>query len=126
MAQLPYSIELHDSTLAAVRMEDGTAVVELRPAYIHRDAKGWTQDADLRIGNAQVDLAGVDLPAELADGRIKSKLGPYHNLLELPLDVPGPLTVTLEVVFSEELIRIAGDGAKVVLHGDPTYVEDVA
>jgi hypothetical protein len=107
-------------------MEDGTAVVELRPAYIHRDAKGWTQDADLRIGNARVDLGATVLPAELADGRIKSELGPYHNLLELPLDVPGPVTLTLEVMFSEEVIRIAGNGAKVVLHGDPTYVEDVA
>lgn len=107
-------------------MEDGTAVVQLRPAYIHQDAKGWTQDADLRIGDAQVDLNGVSLPAELAGGRIKSELGPYHNLLELPLNVPGPVTVTLEIMFSEEVIRISGKRARVVLHGDPTYVEDVA
>jgi hypothetical protein len=107
-------------------MEDGTAVVELRPAYIHRDAKGWTQNADFRIGSARVDLGATVLPAELADGRIKSELGPYHNLLELPLDVPGPVAVSLELMFSGEVIQIAGNGAKVALQGDPTYVEDVA
>ena len=125
MAHLPYSIELHDSTLASVLVEDGTAFVQLRPAYIHRDGKGWTQDADILIGKAQVDLAGAALPANLADGRVKSELGPYHNLLELPMYVPGPVSIALEL-FSEQVIRISGHGAQVALCGEATYVEDVA
>lgn len=124
MPHLPYSIELHDSTLASVLVEGGRAFVQLRPAYIHRDGKGWTQEADIVIADAQVDLGGALLPANLADGRVSSKFGPYHNLLELPMKVPGPVSIALEL-FSEEIIRVSGNGAEVVLHGDATYLEEV-
>lgn len=125
MPHLPYSIELHDSTLASVLVADGRAFVQLRPAYIHRDGKGWTQEADIVISDAQVDLGGASLPANLADGRVRSEFGPYHNLLELPMDVPGPVSIALEL-FSEEIIRVSGNGANVVLYGDATFVEDVS
>lgn len=125
MTHLPYSIELHDSSLAAVEKDGDAAVVKLRPAYIHRDGKGWRQDADLRVGAASVVLGGSTLPAKLADGWLKNEGGPYHNLLELPLEVFGPVVVTLEL-FSEEVVRIDGVDARVVLHGDAEYVEDVA
>jgi hypothetical protein len=121
---LPYSIELHDSRLEAIEADGDAAVVKLRPAYIHRDGKGWRQNADLRVGAAAVDIGASTLPAKLADGRIKNQGGPYHNLLDLPLEVFGPVVVTLEL-FSEEFIRIQGVSAKVVLYGDPEYVEDV-
>jgi hypothetical protein len=125
MPHLPYSIELHDSRLEAVISDGGAAVLKLRPAYIHRNGKGWVQGADLRVGAAQIDIGEVALPAKLADGRIKSADGPYHNLLDLPLKIFGPVVVTLEL-FTEEVIRIAGTGAEVVLHGEPEFVEDVA
>ena len=125
MPHLPYSIELHDSTLAAVERDGAAAVVKLRPAYIHRDGKGWRQDADLRVGSASAEIGVSTLPAKLADGRIKNEGGPYHNLLELPLKVFGPVVVTLEL-FSEEVVRIEGVDAEVVVYGKPEYVEDVA
>ncbi|MFC3684674.1 hypothetical protein [Hydrogenophaga luteola] len=126
MAHLPHSIELHDSTLASVLVKENTAIVQLRPAYIHRSGKGWTQDADILIGDAQVDLAGAELPADLANGRVESEGGPYHNLLELPMKAPGPVSLTLELMFSEQVIRVSGNGAEVVLRGEPTYVEEVS
>jgi hypothetical protein len=123
MPQLPYSIELHDSRLAAVEMLAGDAVFKLRPAYIHRDGKGWRQDADLIIGSATIDGPAVELPAALADGRLKTRSGPYHNLLELPLHEEGEVLLTLEF-FSEAVLRVQGVSARAVLHGEPTYVED--
>jgi hypothetical protein len=122
---LPYSIELHDSRLEAVETDGKAAVLKLRPAYIHREGKGWRQSADLRVGAAEVDIGGGTLPAKIADGRIKNDGGPYHNLLDLPLQVFGPVVVTLEL-FTEELIRVVGVNAEVILHGEPEYVEDVA
>jgi hypothetical protein len=122
---LPHSIELHDSRLAAVEKDGDVAVVKLRPAYIHRDGKGWRQDADLRVGAASVELGACTLPAKVADGRIRNEGGPYHNLLDLPLELFGPVVVTLEL-FSEEVLRVDGVGARIVLHGEPAYVEDVA
>jgi len=55
MPNLPHSIELHDSRLASVVVEGGVATVRLRPAYVHRDGEGWSQDADLIIGEAKLD-----------------------------------------------------------------------
>jgi hypothetical protein len=121
---LPYSIELHDSRLEAV-VVDGVAVVQLRPAYIHGDGKGWTQDADLCIGHPEVQIEGAVLPAKLADGRMKTEQGPHHNLFELPLKESGPVTLTLEL-FSEALIRISGTGVVVNLYGEAMFVENVA
>ena len=125
MPHLPCSIELHDSTLEGIETDCDDAIVKLRPAYIHRDGKGWRQNADLRIGAAAVDLGASTLPAKLADGRIKSQRGSYHNLLDLPFEIIGPVVVTLEL-FTEEFIRIEGLDATVVLQGEPEFVEDVA
>ena len=125
MPHLPYSIELHDSCLATVSVENGIAVVQLRPAYIHRNGKGWRQNADLKIGLAEVEIGSAGLPAKLADGRMKTEQGPYHNLLGLPLKVAGPVDLALEL-FSEAVIRVVGFNAEVVLHGEAEYVEDVA
>ena len=101
------------------------AAASWRPAYIHRGGRGWTQEADIVNSHAQVDLGGASLPANLANGRVRSEFGPYHNLLELPMDVPGPVSIALEL-FSEEIIRISGNGAKVVLYGEATFLEDVS
>jgi hypothetical protein len=122
---LPYSVELHDSFLASLVKKNDAAVLQLRPAYIHRDGKGWRQNADLNIGRAEVELGTASLPAKLADGRMKTEQGPYHNLLELPLKVVGPIALTLEL-FSEAVIRVVGINVEVVLHGEAEYVEDVA
>jgi hypothetical protein len=122
---LPFSIELHDSRLAAAVIDGCVARLQLRPAYIHRDGKGWRQDVDLEVSEPTLELNGAVLPAKLADGRIKSQAGPYHNLLELPLELAGPVLLTLEL-FSEAVIRVGGTGIRAVLHGEATYVEDFA
>jgi hypothetical protein len=47
--RLPYSIELHDSRVSTVAIEDEIKTIRLRPAYIHREGKGWSQDADIIV-----------------------------------------------------------------------------
>ena len=47
MPHLPFSIELHDSDVTSIVLDNGAATVKLRPAYVHRDGKGWSQDADI-------------------------------------------------------------------------------
>ena len=50
-------------------------------------------------------------------------MGPYHNLLMLPLKAGG--SVSLELEFSSgAILRAAGDSVEVALLGTPTYVED--
>jgi hypothetical protein len=125
VAHLPYSVELHDSRVSAITVDHGVTTVNLRPAYIHRDGKGWSQDADIIVQASTLDAAQADFPATLADGKMLTTLGPYHNLLELPLVADGPVEVELEF-FSGNVAKIVGNSVKVVLIGVPVFVENVS
>lgn len=109
--------------LYGIEQHGQTAVVKLRPAYIHRDGKGWRQDADIVVEQATVAGTQARLPASLADGHLKTPQGPYHNLLDLPLHEEGQVVLSLEL-FSEEVLHIQGESARVVLHGEPKFVEN--
>ncbi len=123
MPQLPHSIELHDSRLAAVKAEGGRVTLELRPAYVHKDGKGWTQDADLVITDAKAPPALPQLPARIDDGQLKTIEEPYHNLLNLPLKEEGGVRLTLEMEDSEALVFI-GTSVVVLERSERVYVED--
>jgi hypothetical protein len=122
--QLPYSIELHDSVVSSLALQDGVATVSLRPAYIHRDGKGWKQDALLIVEGASLKTNQVEFPVTCADGSLRGQGGPYHNLLNLPLQEPGPLVLELEF-FSGFTAAITGTSIRAVLAGAPVFVEDV-
>jgi hypothetical protein len=122
---LPYSIELHDSRVSAITQDPSVTKISLRPAYIHRDGKGWSQDVDIVIGASTVDGVQPDYPATLDDGKMLTTLGPYHNLLELPLSAPGPMNLELEF-FSGSVVRIIGRSVEVVLLGVPVFIENVS
>jgi hypothetical protein len=121
---LPYSVELHDSRVSAIAHELTVTKIHLRHAYIHRDGKGWSQDVDIVIGDSVVEGVQPVYPATLADGKMMTTLGPYHNLLELPLSAPGPVSLELEF-FSDSIVRIIGTGVEVVILGVPVFIENV-
>ena len=93
MPHLPFSIELHDSDVTSIVLDNGSATENLRPAYVHRDGRGWSQDADIVIRESTIESTQVELPATLADGAMKTEKGPYHNLLALPLAADGQLVL---------------------------------
>src|SRR5947207_15783550 len=97
MPHLPYSIELHDSRLAEIRREGAVLILRLSPAYIHRNGKGWSQVAELVVAGGASAAIPDDLPTRVADGRLKTARGPYHNLLMLPLDDGGPVVLEIEL-----------------------------
>ena len=124
MPHLPHSIELHDSVIASAEVAEQSLVIDFAPAYIHRDGKGWIQNARLVLRAAVVEPFNIEFPATVSDGEMETSDGPYHNLLMLPLDANGP--VSLEVEFdSGEILRAKGESVRVELLGTPTYVEDV-
>ena len=123
MPNLPHSIELHDSRVASAAVVDDAFVINFAPAYVHRDGKGWVQDARLVLRTAVVEPFDIEFPATVADGTMETSIGPYHNLLTLPLKAGGP--VSLEIEFSSgAVLRATGDSVEVALLGPPTYVED--
>ena len=122
MSQLPHSIELHDSRLSAIRASGQRLTLELRPSYVHRDGKGWRQDADIEITGVQSQVQPELAPSRIADGELKTPRGPYHNLLMLPLSEHGPVRLRLELEGGETL-EITGAAISVHMLGEPTFVE---
>jgi hypothetical protein len=48
-------------------------------------------------------------------------LGPYHNLLDLPLTAHGPVNLELEF-FSGSIVKIAGNSVEAILLGVPVFI----
>lgn len=124
MPNLPYSIELHDSEISAILNVGGSVVVKFSHAYIHKDGQGWSQKLDFVINEASLKCDQTSFPAKLGDGRLRTNKGPYHNLLELPLDVDGEVKLKLEF-FSEAVAEVTGTGLSVVFHSEPVFIEKV-
>ena len=122
MPQLPYSVELHDSKLTGVRLTPEGVSLELRPSYVHRDGKGWRQNADIQVTGATLGNQ-VGVPARISDGELKTPRGPYHNLLMLPLSEAGPVHMKLELE-SGELVELHGSAIAVHMLGEPVFVEE--
>jgi hypothetical protein len=125
MPHLPFSIELHDSDVTSIVLDNGAATAKLGPAYVHRDGKGWSQDADIVIRESTIESTQVEFPAALADGSLKTEKGPYHNLLALPLAADGPVSLKLEFL-SGNVCVVRGRSAEVDLIGTPLFIEDVS
>jgi hypothetical protein len=121
----PHSIELHDSRVSAIILERGIATVRLRPAYVHGDGKGWSQDADIIIQESTVEGIQMEFPATIADGTLRTDKERYYNILYLPLAERGPVSLELEF-FSGKVSRIWGALAEVVLVSAPVFLEDVS
>ncbi|MFC5527223.1 hypothetical protein ACFPPA_15890 [Rhodanobacter ginsengisoli] len=125
MTDLPYSIELHDSTISGIESRDGSIIIKFSRAYVHLDGKGWAQEAEIRVCSATVGGEQVDYPAKVGDGKLVTEDGPYHNLLMLPLSTTGPVNLEIEF-FSGKVVRISGTGIDVTLKGRRTLLEQVA
>jgi hypothetical protein len=123
MPYLPYSIELHDSEIASVSLDNSTVTMNFSPAYVHSGGKGWVRSAQLKVYAATVDSGQTKYPAKVADGRMKTKLGSYHNLLMLPLDTDGDVELEIEF-FSGNVLRTKGEGIDLVFTSEPVFVED--
>ena len=125
MPHLPFSIELHDSRLAEVRHDALATTIRLSPAYVHRDGKGWSQQAELVIAGGIDNALDLALPVQISDGSLKTARGHYHNLLTLPLDDDGPVVLELELV-SGGSVHFTGKSVKIGLVGQAEFIENVA
>ncbi len=123
MPQLPYSIELHDSELSGIEKKEGNIHLFFSPAYIHRDGKGWTQNVEIIMHEATMQPKELTFPVILGDGSMQTRLGPYHNLLNIPFAVDGPVTLELELI-SGELITIRGNRIEHEFKGEAVFVEE--
>jgi hypothetical protein len=125
MAHLPYSIELHDSVISAIKEDFGDVILCFSHSYIHEGGNGYSQKLEIWIGSASVKYGKIELPVKVANGRLITNLGPYHNLLIFPVDTDGDVTMNIEL-FSDEVITIRGNGIQVNFLSEREFVETVS
>ena len=125
------AIEIHDSTLDAVSVHDGEAVLHFPRVYIHESTgtpgvdtgSGWVQEALLRISDATVTRSFSKFPADLLDGHITLGDTILRNVLPIPLSHNGIVELRLES-WNDEAVLITGSSAELELIGEPRYVEE--
>jgi hypothetical protein len=125
------AIEIHDSTLDAVSVRDGQAILHFPSVYIHQSTgapgidagSGWVQEALLRIGEAVVKRSFSKVPADLLDGYIKLGDVVIRNVVAVPLHYQGIVEIRLES-WNDEAVLITGSSADLELIGEPKYVEE--
>jgi hypothetical protein len=125
------AIEIHDSTLDAISVGDGVAVLHFPRVYIHESAgtpgvdagSEWVQQALLRVSNAAVARSFSKFPADLLDGHIKFGSEVLRNVIPIPLSHEGIVEVRLES-WNDEVVLITGNSADLELIGEPKYVQE--
>ncbi|MGB8356920.1 MAG: hypothetical protein WCD79_23690 [Chthoniobacteraceae bacterium] len=124
-------IELHDSDLAAVEFANETAILSLRPAYIHRSegrpgidaGSGWIQDATLTIFAAESVVPPSRLPATIWDGFFRVGNHTYDNTIPVAASFDGAIELHI-VLNSSETVTIRGERIEIALMGRARYVEE--
>jgi hypothetical protein len=119
-------------------MESDTALIHFPSVYIHQfegrlfegAGTGWTQEAVLRIADAQVDgVFSVALQVwdgnmvYLSDGSLRMGDVISDNLIPIPLQITADIQLKLESC--GETVEVRGTSAHLELIGDPNYVEDL-
>jgi hypothetical protein len=125
------AIEIHDSTLDAISVRDGEAVLHFPCVYIHESMEtpgldagsGWVQQARLRISDAVVTKSFSTFPADLLDGHITLGDTVLNNEIPIPLVHKGNVELRLES-WNDEMVLITGSSAELELIGEPKYVEE--
>ena len=132
------AIEIHDSALDQIMLQDRTVVLHFKEVYIHSSegrpgsdaGTGWTQEAVLRIGNASVEGAFSKESREahggyahyLSGGSFRIDDTVSENLIPIPLGVEGDIELTIECWGDAVIVR--GASANLELIGSAKYVEE--
>ena len=124
-------IELHDSELASISFNDGSTIVSLQPAYIHRcegrpgiDAgTGWLQNATLTFDGSSPFLYPAHLPETVSDGSLRIDSAIYPNVI--PANGLFGRAIELSILLtSAGTFTVCGQRLSIELHGEAVFVEN--
>jgi hypothetical protein len=125
------TIEIHDSTVAAISQRDGTVVVHFKPAYLHKSegrpavdsGTGWVQEVRLIFSDASVSGNFPEWPCDLMDGEIILGGERHRNLIPVPLEIAKPTQLHL-ICDSVHTVTVSGRGVRLELVDEPRHVEN--
>lgn len=124
------SLELHDSFLKELIRRDGGVLVVL-DGYLHRSpgrpgvdaGTGWSATLHLWIEDGRVTSEPAALPFEIYTGSLGSTDGAGGDI-PVPLELKDGLRFEARGFYGQRLV-IEGDGGRLWVEGEPTYVEEV-
>ena len=123
-------IELHDSKVESIRIDDKNLVLVFSEAYVHQSqgrpgldrGTGWAQRIQLEFFRASLDGIPKALPDRISDGEFTvGKTAGFG--IRLPFESNEPVLVSL-IFQSGNEIQIFGERLTVIEHGPARFVED--
>jgi hypothetical protein len=125
------AIEIHDSTLDGISIQNAEVVLHFSAVYIHQSegiplvdaGSGWVQEALLRIGAAKISGSISNLPNDILAGHIILDEKVLKNEIPIPLSHKGIVELRLES-WNDEVVLITGISVELELIGEPEYVEE--
>jgi hypothetical protein len=126
------ALEFHDSSLGALSVSGGDAILELEQAYVHRWerdgdhwlGKGWIKPVRIRITGASPGTIAPAVPVEISEGTLTVFGAAHANLVPLPYQAKGDTRLRLLLGNSESL-EIQGTGVTIDVVGRGQPVEDL-
>jgi hypothetical protein len=124
------ALELYDSRVSHIALAHGSAVIHFSHAYIHRSKRtpgrdpgsGWSQEAELVLGDATLSGPLPPLPNTIAEGALEVG-GIRHELIPIPFK--RKVAARLHLTFADgTAIEIVGQRPFLELLGKPIYLEN--
>jgi hypothetical protein len=130
--KLTAAIELHDSVIAEISRLENAVEIALR-AYVHKsvgqpgidDGSGWIQNVVVSVEEGSVTGDVGVLPSDIFSGEFKVGQQAFPNMIALPCDVAGSVTLTLFLSPDNRKLVIFGKRITVRMEGKASYVQDL-
>ena len=127
---LSSALELHDTTVGRLAMEDGRVILHLESAYIHKSegipgvdaGSGWSQPLDIVFEEGSLIGSIPELPEDISSGRLQIGEEILRNMIPLPFSYKGKTLMTINFVWGEVVIK--GSGVSISEVSEASYVEN--
>ena len=127
-------VQLAESIISSVMRDERDVVVKFSPAFVIRSegvpgvdaSTRWTQGVTLRFGNGETEGEVPELPAAIVAGRIAINNVSYLDMIPMPLESAGRITLELELVGDGVKLALTGETVKLELLDDAKYIEHIA
>ena len=121
-------IELHDSTVISVEVNDERACLDMEVVIHSNKGKSpnshsiFTQSAIFKIGHCRILNNLHEFPLWILDGTITIDNESFDNMVPISFHRTG--AVVLSFSGAEGTLRIVGDSVNLELQDEPQYLEE--
>ncbi len=82
----------------------------------------WRQSGNLEVEHPRLDSPLPEVPFVIAQADVQDSLYTQRNMIRIPMEIGGGVTLVLTLEGQEQAVIVAGSGARLHLDGEPRYV----